>query len=68
MLTIQSGVNRVGIKMPKYDFKCGQCGVVNEIERSIGEDTTPICCNQNMIRIWNATPTIFKGTGWGAKP
>jgi putative FmdB family regulatory protein len=54
--------------MPKYDFQCGQCGVVNEIEKSLGEDTTPICCNQNMTRLWSATPAIFKGSGWGSKP
>jgi len=55
-------------EMPKYDFQCGQCGVVNEVERSLGEDTTPICCNENMNRLWTATPAIFKGRGWGAKP
>jgi putative FmdB family regulatory protein len=54
--------------MPKYDFQCGQCGVVNEVERSLGEDTTPICCDENMTRLWSATPAIFKGRGWGAKP
>jgi putative FmdB family regulatory protein len=50
--------------MPRYDYKCDQCGGTQEIERSFGDNTEPICCQTTMIRVWSATPVHFKGDGF----
>lgn len=50
--------------MPKYDYKCGVCNSQIEFERKFGEDREPSCCNQIMIRQWNAVGVQFKGSGF----
>lgn len=52
--------------MPSYPFKCGQCGIEVELPRSIHEDVlAPRCdCGQMMARIYEATSTVFKGSGF----
>ena len=55
----------VGIKMPRYDYKCNKCGGTQEVERGFGEDHEPTCCQTSMSRVWSATPAIFRGGGWG---
>lgn len=52
--------------MPNYEFRC--CGVTIEIEARINDmlpKPTCMICNAEMKRIYQATPAVFKGTGWG---
>jgi predicted nucleic acid-binding Zn ribbon protein len=55
--------------MATYDFYCEVCSKIATIERSIKDklDRVPYCvdCTKPMIRIYNPTPAIFKGKGWG---
>jgi putative FmdB family regulatory protein len=53
--------------MPKYDYKCNNCSSEIEITRSFDEDIEPMCtgCNSTMSRVWQATPAVFRGGGWG---
>lgn len=50
--------------MPTYEYKCLECGITVEYERSFSENTEPICCSMTMSRVWSATPTIFKTGGF----
>jgi len=51
--------------VPKYDYRCNVCSSVVEFERSMGDDTEPICCFQFMNRQWGFAPTvIFNGSGF----
>jgi len=60
------GVQRL---VPRYDYKCDNCGSQVEISRSFDEEVLPMCtgCNSTMSRVWQATPAHFKGGGWGGK-
>lgn len=56
--------------MATYEFKCDKCGSYYTITRSIeldGDVDGGNClqCQMPLTRIWAATPSIFKGTGWG---
>ena len=54
--------------MAKYEYQCLKCETITEVERSIGHDEKrPKCCRKNMVRIYSATPAIFKGKGWGGQ-
>ena len=50
--------------MPRYDYKCSICHVQIEFEKSIGDDTNPICCRESMQRVWSAPVAIFNGSGF----
>ena len=51
--------------MPNYDYRCEVCGGVQEIYKQFGDDSIPVCCQQSMSIIFQATPAVFKGGGWG---
>ena len=55
--------------MPTYDYKCNNCNSQVEVTRSFDQDGDPMCtgCNSTMSRVWQATPAIFRGGGWGGK-
>jgi predicted nucleic acid-binding Zn ribbon protein len=55
--------------MPKYDYECLREGVVAEFDLAI-DHNAPFCntCGSVMRKVFTATPAIFKGRGWGAKP
>ena len=53
--------------MPRYDFKCNKCGSVREVVMSFGDSTLPVCCQESMTKVFQATPAHFKGGGWGGK-
>jgi putative FmdB family regulatory protein len=56
----------VRITMPRYDYECIVCGQTQELEHSISAASNPVLhCSTPMIRVFQATPAIFKGTGWG---
>lgn len=55
--------------MPKYDYKCGECGHIQEVTHSIKEDPSVACtkCDSEHTKryIGNANMrVIFKGTGF----
>ena len=58
--------------MPKYDFRCPKCEYVIELEKSINDDSVPLCCEESCT----ATPMVqqislsnfhLKGLGWAAE-
>ena len=53
--------------MPRYDYTCLECDYVVELARTFGDDTPVLCrvCSAVMRKVYAATPTHFKGTGWG---
>jgi len=55
--------------MPTYQYKCPDCSIEFEDSRSIhAEADAPKCnCGSMMTRVFNATPTILKGTGWASR-
>jgi putative FmdB family regulatory protein len=54
----------LGDMMPIYDYKCNECGGTQEVERSFGDNTEPICCQTVMARVWSAPAVKFNGTGF----
>ena len=56
----------VRITMPVYEYCCVLCGEKQEIDHPMSAIGNPILhCSTPMIRVFAATPAIFKGTGWG---
>jgi len=55
--------------MPKYDYECPGEEVIVEFDLPFNHET-PRCdvCGVEMRKVFAATPAIFKGRGWGAKP
>lgn len=52
--------------MPVYEYCCILCGEKQEIDHPMSAIGNPILhCSTPMIRVFAATPAIFKGTGWG---
>ena len=51
--------------MPIYEFECPVCKIRVEVDKSIHEERQPICCGQNMSRVYSSVAIQFKGTGWG---
>ena len=51
--------------MPVYEYKCGKCLNVFEVNSSI-QDTPelPVCCGK-VERVFSSFGISFKGTGWG---
>lgn len=51
--------------MPTYDYECPGEGITRELSLPFNHDT-PKCetCGADMVRIYNATPVHFKGTGF----
>jgi len=53
--------------MPNYEYKCSKCGTSEEHFREIDDrDKFPNCqyCATITERVWQATPTHFKGSGF----
>ena len=55
--------------MPKYDYECPGEEIIIEYTLPIVH-SNPLCqtCGAVMRQVYQATPAIFKGRGWGAKP
>lgn len=54
--------------MPRYDYECSRCDVVEEYWFSFDEKPEILkCleCGKTMKQIFSSTPAHFKGTGWG---
>lgn len=57
--------------MAIYEFICRECAYEDNVDTPIDKGyAIPICieCSKPMYRKYQATPAIFKGRGWGAKP
>ena len=55
--------------MATYQYECEFDGVF-DYEHAIGQNPPKeICkvCKGEAKRVWNATRTIFRGTGWGGQ-
>lgn len=59
--------------MARYDFHCSKCGSTVEIERSIIDESQPVCCNVGcdgnvvMEQVISAPAFHLKGLGWAAE-
>lgn len=57
--------------MPRYDFRCPECGTTEQITTGIDDiaDYTFDChlCHTSMIRIFAPIAIVFKGSGWAGK-
>ena len=53
--------------MPAYDYKCGRCGLKNELHHGWHDRPEVLCtyCNEPMSKVISPIGAIFKGTGWG---
>jgi predicted nucleic acid-binding Zn ribbon protein len=50
--------------MAKYDYKCSVCGGVQEIDKPMGSDWAPTCCQELMSQVYTAVPVKFNATGF----
>ena len=52
--------------MPLYDYKCGKCGYIFEVEQRITEEPLRHCpkCKGEIKRLISAAGIIFKGAGF----
>lgn len=53
--------------MPLYEYRCGKCERLIEVERSYQERETDVICPQcglKSSRVYNPTSIVFKGTGF----
>jgi putative FmdB family regulatory protein len=53
--------------MPKYDFQCNSCDIVQELLLNYSEtDTIPPCslCGESMKRVYTPPAISFKGQGF----
>jgi putative FmdB family regulatory protein len=53
--------------VPWYDYQCEKCGTVFEVNRSMsdtGKAKCHACGSTRTIRIYSASPIVFKGSGF----
>lgn len=51
--------------MPRYDFKCNECGLIEERVKSFHDDSLEVCkCGSDMTRQLSLPAVQFKGTGF----
>lgn len=55
--------------MPKYDFRCPTCETVVELYKEFKDNSVPTCevCNVGLSKVFQATPAVFRGGGWGGQ-
>ena len=55
--------------MPSYDYKCDQCEETREYKHPMSETMDhfecPLCHEGLLHKVFNPTPSVFKGQGWG---
>jgi putative FmdB family regulatory protein len=68
-LDVELSIESIMDTMPKYDYECAGEEVIVEFDLAFDHEP-PACttCGAKMRRVFTATPAIFKGRGWGAKP
>ena len=52
--------------MPYYDYKCAECGRIEEHLRSFSDIDPVFCikCGQNTVKVITSHPIHFKGSGF----
>ena len=51
--------------MPRYDYKCTDCGTVSEQNHSLTVEPSPsVCCQAPVSKVYTPTPVQFKGKGF----
>jgi predicted nucleic acid-binding Zn ribbon protein len=50
--------------MAKYDYKCTVCGGIQEIDKPMGSDWIPTCCQEQMQQVYSAVPVKFNASGF----
>lgn len=58
--------------MPTYEFRCTKCGREIELQRSIKDETLPLCCEEGcdgieMQQLISRSAFHLKGLGWAAE-
>jgi putative FmdB family regulatory protein len=52
--------------MPKYDYRCSDCGIVYEKREGFDAPAVQTCpeCSGNARRVLTPPAIVFKGSGW----
>lgn len=52
--------------MPKYQYRCADCGVELEVFQKFTDDAMTVCpeCKGNLRKVFNAVGVVFKGSGF----
>jgi len=50
--------------MPIYHYKCSVCGKVVHRFRKIADREDPVCCKQQMSRLFLSADFILRGKNW----
>ena len=55
--------------MPTYEFKCPECGEIEELITSVYSNHSVWCvdCGVDMEKQFSNVGVIFKGDGWAGK-
>jgi putative FmdB family regulatory protein len=55
--------------MPQYDFRCPADLTLFTMYQSFEDNSIPNCsmCGQQMSKVFQATPAVFRGDGWAGK-
>jgi len=55
--------------MPQYEYRCPADQSMIEMYQSFEDSSIPNCpqCGQQMSKQYQATPAVFRGTGWGGQ-
>ncbi len=59
--------------MPTYEFECPKCHKVIELQKSIKDESCPMCCEpgcdgqQEMKQLISKSAFHLKGLGWSAE-
>lgn len=52
-----------------YEYRCPDCAALFMVKQEFMDDSIPNCptCEKPMNKVFQATPTIFRGNGWGGQ-
>ena len=55
--------------MPQYDYRCNADYTLITMYQSFEDNSIPNCslCGQQMSKVFQATPAVFRGDGWAGK-
>ena len=52
--------------MPRYDYRCSDCGHEFEVKQSFSDEPVALCplCDVESRRVIHSVPVVFKGSGF----